>query len=331
MRTKKRPYECPCCGYTTSQKANMRFHFYNLKKPCPKTDNNIELTEEIKEHVLSNRVYKIVQSAATIINNYNSNYNMIASIDIFRKLEKFMKYRNLNTIDFEQSIENKFSHKADKLRINTKIGYALDSNKIMEIIDEVTKIDKTNLEDLNIIYDSKIKRLHIYDSGKWKDWLIESGVVTILEMIKLYFFDTYECYLIRMIEDVVISSISKSILTKCLSEYYTFIAAFDIEPYVCGKSNNKILYNEEDVRYEEEFSPHEVDAYTLEDRFYNLYLKARDSTLTGDIKQIKKRTIDIIKENTIRNVHELNRKVTELFGMDEQFKLILEQCYNQTL
>ena len=54
---KKQPYECICCGYATTRKSCMVDHFYKAKKPCPKCINDIDLTDEIKEYILSNRVY----------------------------------------------------------------------------------------------------------------------------------------------------------------------------------------------------------------------------------------------------------------------------------
>ncbi len=41
---KKEQYTCPCCDYKTPRKDNMRFHFYNLKKPCPKIHSDIKLS-----------------------------------------------------------------------------------------------------------------------------------------------------------------------------------------------------------------------------------------------------------------------------------------------
>ena len=56
---KKEPYACICCGYTTHLKNDMKRHLYIGKKPCPKILNDIELTDEIKDYILTNRVYHI--------------------------------------------------------------------------------------------------------------------------------------------------------------------------------------------------------------------------------------------------------------------------------
>ena len=55
----KIPYECICCGYETFRKQDMIKHFYKLIKPCPKLKNNIDLTDEIKEFIITNRVFSI--------------------------------------------------------------------------------------------------------------------------------------------------------------------------------------------------------------------------------------------------------------------------------
>lgn len=52
-------YLCIRCGFNTKIKNDIRRHFYNLKKKCPAIKNNIELTDEIKEYILNNRIYFI--------------------------------------------------------------------------------------------------------------------------------------------------------------------------------------------------------------------------------------------------------------------------------
>lgn len=50
-------YKCPRCGYETKHKNFMRNHFYNLQKPCKGVINPMELTHEIKEHILVNSIW----------------------------------------------------------------------------------------------------------------------------------------------------------------------------------------------------------------------------------------------------------------------------------
>ncbi len=88
-------YLCIWCGFTTKIKNDIRRHFYNLKKICPATKNNVELTEEIKEYILNNRVYIIPKQYKPqiihnnqIINNYQKINNLITSMNSFEKINK---------------------------------------------------------------------------------------------------------------------------------------------------------------------------------------------------------------------------------------------------
>lgn len=59
VRRCKIPYCCIRCGYSVSKKTDMYKHLYTLKKQCPATENLIELTDEVKAHILENRIYMI--------------------------------------------------------------------------------------------------------------------------------------------------------------------------------------------------------------------------------------------------------------------------------
>jgi 5-methylcytosine-specific restriction endonuclease McrA len=54
---KKHPYTCPRCEYNTSKKSDIHKHFYVLKKTCPAIKQDIELTDNIKQYILDNRIY----------------------------------------------------------------------------------------------------------------------------------------------------------------------------------------------------------------------------------------------------------------------------------
>ncbi len=55
---KQPPYTCISCGHTTEYRNDMRRHFYKRKKQCPMTLTHVVLTDEIKEYILANRVYR---------------------------------------------------------------------------------------------------------------------------------------------------------------------------------------------------------------------------------------------------------------------------------
>lgn len=59
MPKKRVNYECIRCGYETDSKSHMQKHLMQKIKPCPQTMNDIELTDEIKEYIINNRVYRI--------------------------------------------------------------------------------------------------------------------------------------------------------------------------------------------------------------------------------------------------------------------------------
>lgn len=52
-----------------------------------------------------------------------------------------------------------------------------------------------------------------------------------------------------------------------------------------------------------------------------MYCKTRDKTTKYEVNAVKKQVIDIIKKNSNNNIRELNRKIIDIFEMDEQFKL----------
>lgn len=52
-------YTCARCGYITVQKARMKHHLYDRKMDCPIVNNNIILTDEIKEKILNDTIYII--------------------------------------------------------------------------------------------------------------------------------------------------------------------------------------------------------------------------------------------------------------------------------
>jgi hypothetical protein len=58
-RVLSKNYQCIRCGYSINHKRCMRDHLYKKLSPCPARQNDIELTDDIKEYILANYIYKI--------------------------------------------------------------------------------------------------------------------------------------------------------------------------------------------------------------------------------------------------------------------------------
>jgi len=320
----KQPYTCICCGYETIYKTAMNTHLYTKKKPCPKIINDIELTDEIKQYILDNRIYKIPVVPTTsqvtnninysnntnnIINSNNTVYNFIANMDTIEKITKYTEHTKIDIIDFTQNVEDKFSSKAKRLENNNfKYGFKLENSDFLDIINEISYIcNGKQIEELNILYDIKLNRFKLFEDGDWEEMLVEKGIKKIIIILQSALFDAYEFYLIRNINSDK-SYQKKQELKELLQEYYKFIGYFDVNPAVKDKSDGYILEDEDN------------DIYELSDKYWNLYISEDKNINKTNTKSIKKEVIDIIKRNTIRNIDEMNKKVVELFQVDEIFK-----------
>lgn len=91
----RHPYTCPRCGYSTKKKFNMIVHLTRLKKPCPATEEYVELTHEVIDFILVNRVYHAPKQAPQqiIINQTNNNQqinNFLGDIGDIEQLQDLL-------------------------------------------------------------------------------------------------------------------------------------------------------------------------------------------------------------------------------------------------
>lgn len=305
-------YTCVRCGYQTDRKSNINYHLYKTKRQCPATKNDIELTNEIKDYILANRIFKIPkkEEPKNIINNIQNNNtinNFIANMDIIEKINKYIEFHDIDLSNYSDSIENGLRDKC-RLLENKKNDIQIDTNDFFDIVDQVSSLARHNVEDFNIIFDEKYNKLKLYDDGAWNEAIITSGIKTFLNKIQEFYWDNYEFYLIRKIE-LGNNLLNKNKSRELIIEYYKFIGCFDIEPYSKINSDSEILYDDNSNGSKE-----------ISDKYYNLYIKTRDSIQKSYINNTKKQILDIIKKNSQRNINELNKKVTSLFHMEEDFK-----------
>jgi hypothetical protein len=322
-------YICPRCGYTTDRNSNMRSHMFKKKKPCPATKNVIELTDAIKQHVLDNRIYFLPQAPQTIINNINYNNtinNYISNMDFMDKFTKYITYKNINIIDFNDNVLNRFGSTMELLddtHASTSMSMAsnashdtvkLSMNEFMDILDQTTSICNDEYEGYNIHLDNTTQKLNLYEDGEWKSFLKDAGIKRVVAGIQDYFLDAYELYLVRKLFGVGCDAFQKQEVRQYLAEYYHFLACFNLMPYVNNRTNSRIL-TDESVSDDRDF--------TISDAMLQLYHDKLSKLTVIQRSRVHKDVYDIIKRNSKHNLDDLNKKVSELFDMDEEFRVLL--------
>jgi Zn ribbon nucleic-acid-binding protein len=310
------PYTCCRCGYHTKNKKDMRKHLYK-KKICPALENDIELTDEIKEYILLNRIYKIPKpiNPTTITNNnikYNNTMNnYIKKMDSIDKLTKYMEYKDEKILFLEDDIENNL-----QIRLNNmeNENYNIDENHLFDIIDEISKIKRGDLTHMNIIYNDKLKELNLYKSGCWESLILERGLKEVISIMKDIFFDHYEKYLFKQIYVSEKNYIKKQKYKEDVERHYKFLCCFDLLPFIQDKDDMDIL-GEEDG---------EFGKYTIEEKWMKIYTDITQNIKRYDINKMKKNISDILKNNTQHNIKDLNKNIIDLLNIDDDFKATLE-------
>ena len=309
----------------------MRKHLLSLKKPCPSSRLTIELTDDIKQDILDNRVYHLPEPPTNphinIINNINTNNtiaNFVNKLEIKDKLGKYLDFKQLELQDLGTTLEEKYGSKVRRMERNGfKYGFVLQAQDLMGVIDEMSSIkrDDATFEDLNLMFNPKYQKLMIYDNGDWDEHLIDNGISRIIVLVKEYFLDTYEIFLIRRIREALTA-------LEHLTDYYKFIACFRAQPYIKGQPDNKILYNSDDPRFEAESAFHDISAHSIVDHFYPKYQEISDGLSRGEISEMKRKVLEIIKRNSSRNIDEFNKRIVDLIRMDDGFKATIFQNEN---
>lgn len=318
-----KPYTCIRCNYQTMLKTDMYRHLFCKKRVCPTTQNDIELSDEIKRHILENRIYHIPKVPEhkiinQTINNYNTMNNFLNGIEPMTRLNEYLKYTNTNLIPFERTIELKYEKQ--RLRLDAGKGFhSYSHDDLFEIIDELTSIDSRKIDEFNLYCDSKTDKLTILESGEWKAMIISSGLKKVITIIQDYYWNTYEKYLIRVIQKTPIAY-EKQRHTELLEDYYSFLAALDVDPCVKDIPNNRILYTDENEAYWDDPEPNSCDGFSLSERYSKVYRTVRDNLTLRQRDKIKNDLKDLLKRNSQRNAIELNKVLLSLIKVDNDFK-----------
>ena len=158
-----------------------------------------------------------------------------------------------------------------------------------------------------------MKTFNIYNEGIWKNLSIKEGLHAIIFKIQDAHWDFYELYLIRKIHEIGINQKSQEIKER-LKQYYEFIGSFEVDSNIKDRSDKNILRDELD-------NP-EV-AGPLSTTYWKMYVQTREAVSKREKQRVNKEVMDIIKRNTLHNINEMNKKIVQLFNMDETFKKMI--------
>lgn len=180
----KQPYVCICCGYSVFLKSDMRKHLYKKNKPCPKSVNNIDLTDEIRDFILENRVYHIDKNT----NNKAPILQQLVNLKIenamlknrkdesFYQLivEKYLGSSHLRIASGVTDVTTDTIHAEIKRSSNYKEAVGqLTSYNIMHPMKELQvymfdKCNKTTMDTAVIIFKNQKYKIHEFNISKNK-------------------------------------------------------------------------------------------------------------------------------------------------------------------
>lgn len=89
------PYTCPRCGYKTTFCNDMRRHLYEKKRNCHGEVNNIELTDEIKDTIMRNKLYHIPKQDVPNKSLINTINKLQHEIDMLKDKKSERFYQNI--------------------------------------------------------------------------------------------------------------------------------------------------------------------------------------------------------------------------------------------
>lgn len=307
------PYSCPRCGYSTALKADMRKHLYGLKQSCPGQRNKIVLTDDIKNEILESRIYQVrsddSETSRTVV-NVNLN-DAVIEMDFREKLQKVLLWNNDRLENFGDKIEQEHRAKIGKLDDRSyEYGYRIEKTQFLDLIDKSIQIEGTNFNRMNVLYIKELNKIAIYHDDEWMLFLFDSGLNKIIEVIRNYFLESYEKYILyKIFVDKNVTAQEGNIYKNLLNEYYHFLSMFQVWPSCKDLENHYFL---------EEFS-HEKPFF-LSDFCIDRYNEQKELVKQSEANKTRKIIGDILKNNNGANLKLLNKHIIDLAVNDEKFK-----------
>lgn len=303
----KPPYTCPRCDYTAAQKNDMRRHL-NSKRGCPQFKMVVELTDEVKEFILKNRIYKPpvspIASNITQINNYNQVNNYVNQLNIKEKAEAVLEHRGIPPLCVFKKIEGELKRE-HKFMEREGIDFHLDN--LGSFVDIVERVCMCNtLSEISVLYTPKTDQLHIFDDKSWDSMPIKDGTVRVMSLLNDNFFYHYERYLILQNHNAS-NPRRKTYIMEKLGKLYNILVTFDLLPLVNEDATDDNIFH------------NDSSSTTYVEEYYVEYKKAARNLDHKEKAIIFNRMVETVKMCSKTILCQLNNAVIEILECDPDF------------
>ena len=299
------PYTCPRCGYESCNKTKMHVHF-ERKKMCPGLlDHTIRITQDVKDFVLENRIYKPKKEPEIIkhITIQNAQINQINQY--FNKMDLGEKVTLLDIQNMTQCSDKVLSlvERETEFHRNDTPGFILEDKDVEDLVGKLCRSQKDDMSDMNVLVDLKANRMMIYDAEEWSDLDLSSGARKLVTFIHENFMNEHERYLLRCHKNSR-DIREKQDIKEQIVKYYRIVVAFDLEPYCFNRTDDDIFDN--GSRF-----------HDCEEEFYPKFRKVSETMTMTDKRAWINLINATIKSNSKVTTMALNKKLFELSQKDD--------------
>jgi len=295
-------------------------------------ENEIELTEDIKKIILERCRYVIPEgqiklndnersreerNGNVIFNNYGVLNNQVVQMETTEKLNSALSYNGQTQHDYELLLETCFGPNVKRLEDRTmRAAYVMDRLNLLECFNKATSASG-DVTKFSFLYEKKIDKIKIFRDGQWEQYLPDMGLLILIKLMKSYFFNDYEIYLIRNLHDPTSMVRNRFLLKEHLEIYYQFLGCFDEKPHIGNMSDSEVLG----------FQPKEGREDWLDETYSKSYQDIYSKIRSTEKNNLRSRLLKIIVSNTNQNILDLNNIIMDILKMDEEYRTKLAQNF----
>lgn len=324
------PYTCPRCNYQVDVKSSIRTHLYKLKKPCAARtiEQDIELTDEIKEYILNNRIYQHISTQIVPniqqIQNIHNIQNIVVNMNDIDKIKLLLDYNGKTLIGYGDQLELDHAKTIQKLRENNfRNRFRIEPDSFLDIIDQSVSGNKS--ETMNLLFNPSLNKILMFQDDEWETYLVEPGLKKVITRNRDYYLEYYEYFLLQNYFDLNVNAQLRNNYHNQLKEYFKFLSYFDVLPSSYQDFSGELKTNQDILpKFQND------NEYYLSEFCFQLQKNEKISLKQPDINQMRRKVIDIIKCNSLHNQKTLNKNIVNLVNMDPEFKQkLIQQIDNE--